>query len=302
MPSPSGPRCWMTSHMRVSSSRGGVAPRVAIPAMPHIARLSAGEGRARIGTACVRTAHGPAAVGASPMGRRRRWRPPLAKLHADLVAHETQRRLQGGEPVEGDVGIGQRAQETGRRTTGIEGDGHTESHPPDLGDIVRERQRIGTGEVPDTQPRALSKVSWIAPEPRPAPLVPEEQRRPAKLLQQPAQEPSAAEEPFSGSPRNDPRYPERFGLFEQLANGTAVLESPGRAENQHFQALAAGDLPSGDDEEASLTVRGEHASVLSRRRDGPLLQPKSRPPCGILAQGELTELAEAVVLLAFRHQ
>src|SRR6185312_136252 len=127
--------------------------------------------------------------------------------------------------------------------------------------IVREGKRIGPWEVPNTQPRSQGKVRRIAPEARAAALVPEEQSRLAELLQQLIQQPSTAEQPLSRSPWNDARYPERFGLSQQLANGTPVLESPGRAKNQHLEPLAARDLPTGDDEEVSLPARGEHAVI-----------------------------------------
>src|SRR5689334_2602392 len=91
-PAPSGPRCLITSHIAVTSSREGVPPRVAIPAIPHM-NLDA------------RLMSFPAT---------------FAQLHADLVANEPQRRLEPREALKRDVWIEERTHQTLRRTHRIQ--------------------------------------------------------------------------------------------------------------------------------------------------------------------------------------
>ncbi len=102
--------------------------------------------------------------------------PPLAQLHTDLVAHEAQRGLQRGEPIERDLGIGERAQQARGRATRIEIHRHSEAHASDLADVMGKRERIGSGQVSHTESGAQLEMRRIAPEPGPSSLIPQEKR------------------------------------------------------------------------------------------------------------------------------
>src|SRR6185437_16036455 len=217
----------MASHIAPISSRGGVLPRVATPAIPHMTAPSGAQ--------------------------------PLAQLHADLIAHEAQRRLQGGEPLERCSNLRQCAQQALAGTGRVEVDRDLDAHAAHLLDVVGERQRVRAGQITHAEPRRVSEVLRIPPEDRPPSLVPEEQRRFAELLDERVEQPATTEEPFARSPWNDARYSQRVGLTKDIANGPSVIEAVRGAQDEHLQALAAGHLASGDDEELSLRLARHHA-------------------------------------------
>src|SRR6185437_9166841 len=230
-PSPSGPRWRITSHIAPISSREGVLPRVATPAMPHMLVPSGAQ--------------------------------PFTQLHADLVAHEAPGRLQSRKPLERRAMLRQGAQETLTRPLGVEVDRDPETHAAYLVDVVRERQRVGPGQVAHAQSGRVREVLRIAPEDRPSAFIPEKQRRLSELLHQLVEQPAAAEEPLAGSPRDDPQH-----AADRPAVGKAVCG----AENEDFEALPAGHLAPGHDEELPLRMPGHHTDGLRRGGDRPAPQ------------------------------
>src|SRR3569833_44699 len=161
------------------SSRAGVAPRVAIPAMPHI---------------------------------RDSGQPALAQLHPDLVAHKAQRRLEDSEALQRRRRLAQRGEQTGCRMCTIEIDIHPQAHAADLRHIVRKRQRVRTREIANSHSRGAPKRMRVAPEDRPSTLVAEKKGRMAEFLQELAQESPPFEEPLSRAPRDHTRYAPLSGL------------------------------------------------------------------------------------------
>src|SRR5215472_7450120 len=97
IPSPSGPRWRMASHMSWRSSGVGVEPLVATPAMPHIVAALSGQ-------------------------------PALAELHPDLVAHEAQRRLQHSKALERGAWLAQGAEQTRGRPGAVQVQVNAEPH------------------------------------------------------------------------------------------------------------------------------------------------------------------------------
>src|SRR5487761_1751147 len=138
----------------------------------------------------------------------------------------------------------------------IQVDRDLDTHASDLADVVGKRQRIRAGQVAYAQPCRVREVLRVSPEDRPSALVPEKQRRLAEFRDQLMQQPAAAEEPFAGSPRNDPRHSQRVGLTQDVTDGLSVGKAVRGPENEHLQALAAGYLAAGDDEELPLPVLG----------------------------------------------